>query len=189
MCGTGANLVDGSGGIDVARIVSAWNLLIWRRVLMKVKGLKHGDITGTFSRDLQRRIESIINAKSKRQKPYYLLITIKEGYGGPLAMGNNNKLLHGEDTGKKRARGATKVCDFSGLRVAHCVIQVLERQDVPTVPLLDSILLRVSNRTGKIRHVYALPPDIPIVDMGIGVDDGFVAQCAKGLPVVYGGRA
>ncbi len=153
---------------------------------MNNKGLKHGDITETFSLDLGLRIESIINAKSKRCRPYYLLITVEEGYGGPLAMGNNNELLHGKDTKKKRARGATKTCDFSGLRVAHCVIQVLEPWNVPRVSLISSILMKVDNMRGLVERVYVLPPDIPIVDMGDGVDSEIVQKCAKGMPIVWG---
>lgn len=155
---------------------------------MNTKDLKHGDITKAFSADLQDKIERIINAKSRRRKPYYLLITIKEGYAGPLAMGNSNSLLHGRDTGRKRSRGETKTCDFSGLRLGHCVIQVLERRHVPAVPLLGNILLRVSNRSGEVRRIYALPPDRPIIDDGPALDSETVARCAKGMPIAYGGQ-
>lgn len=153
---------------------------------MDTKGLKHGDITKAFSADLQDKIERIINAKSARRKPYYLLIMIKDGYDGPLALGNSNQLLHSRDTGKGRSRGATKTCDFSKLKVAHCIIQILERRQVPTVPLLANILLRVSNRTGEVRRIYALPPDIPILDKGMGVDSRTVHRHAKGMPIIYG---
>ena len=130
------------------------------------------------------RIESIINAKSKRCRPYYLLIQVKEGYGGPLAMGNSNELLHGEDSKGKRSRGETKICDFSGLRVAHCIIQVLEPWQVPSVPLLANILMKVDNMKGMVERIYALPPDIPIV--GDGLESETVARCAKGMPIAYG---
>ncbi len=155
---------------------------------MNTKGLKVGDITSTFALDLQLRIESIVNAKSKRCRPYYLLIMVKEGYEGPLALGNNNELLHGKDTKRERARGETKTCDFSGLRVAHCIIQVLEPWQVPKVPLIANILMKVDNMKGLIERIYVLPPDIPIVDMGTGVDSETVARCAKGMPIVYGGQ-
>lgn len=156
---------------------------------MQIKGITHGDITSTFSLDLQQRIESIINAKSARRRPYYLLITIKEGYGGPLAMGSNNELLHGQDTKKKRSRGETKTCDFSGLKVAHCVIQVLERWQVPDIPLLSCILMKVDNISGVIERLYTLPPDMPIADDGPSLDNEMVALCARGMPIVYGARA
>jgi hypothetical protein len=153
---------------------------------MNTKGLKYGDIASTFSRDLQMRIESIINAKSKRRRPYYLLIMVKEGYGGPLALGNNNELLHGRDSKRKRSRGPTKTCDFSGLKVAHCVIQVLEPWQVPNVPLISNILMKVDNMTGLVERLYALPPDRPVVDRGPSVDSETVARDAKGMPIVYG---
>ncbi len=153
---------------------------------MNTKGLKVGDITSTFALDLQLRIESIINAKSKRCRPYHLLIMVKEGYEGPLALGNNNELLHGKDTKRQRARGDTKTCDFSGLRVAHCIIQVLEPWQVPKVPLIANILMKVDNKTGIIERMYALPPDIPVVEDGNSIECESVIRDAKGMPIVHG---
>ena len=148
--------------------------------------MNHGDITNAFMADLNIRIESIINAKSRRRKPYYLLITIKKGYNGPLALGNNNALLHGIDNNEVRARGETRDMDLSGLTVGHVTIQVLEPYQVPNVPLISNILMKVDNKTGIIERLYTLPPDIPIVDDGNSVESESVAKSAVGMPIVYG---
>jgi hypothetical protein len=153
---------------------------------MKTKGLNYGDITQAFNTDMSKHIENIVSAKGKRQRPYYILIQIKEGYGGPLAMGNNNELLHGIDKQQDRFRGETKEMDMSGLKVAHCTIQVLEPYQVPNVPLIANILMKVDNRTGIIERMYALPPDIPIEDDGKSVECESVIRDAQGLPIFSG---
>ncbi len=153
---------------------------------MNTKGLKIGDITQAFTIDLQKNIDKIINAKSKRDRPYYILINIKASYDGPLAMGNNNELLHGVDKKQERFRGETKEMDLSGSRVGHTIIQVLEPYQVPNVPLISNILLKVDNKTGIIERMYALPPDVPMVDEGNSVECESVTKDAVGMPIVYG---
>ena len=153
---------------------------------MNTKGLKIGDITQAFTIDLQKNIDKIINAKSKRDRPYYILIHIKASYDGPLAMGNNNELLHGVDKKQERFRGETKEMDLSGSRVGHTIIQVLEPYQVPNVPLISNILLKVDNKTGIIERMYALPPDVPMVDEGNSVECESVTKDAVGMPIVYG---
>lgn len=156
---------------------------------METKGLKNGDITQAFTADLQDKIERIINAKSKRRRPYYLLITIREGYAGPLAMGNNNELLHGVDSQQPRKRGATKTMDMSDMKVGSQVIQVLEPWQVPNVPLIANILMKVDNTSGSIERLYALPPDIPMIATGSDQESEIVARCAQGMPIAYGAEA
>ncbi len=153
---------------------------------MNTKGIKYGDITQAFNEDMTRNIESIIDAKKKRRRPYYILIMIKDGYSGPLAMGNNNELLHGVDKKQERFRGETAVHDFSGLKVAHCTIQILEPYQVPNVPLIANILMKVDNKTGIIERMYALPPDIPVVEDGNSIECESVIRDAKGMPIVHG---
>ena len=153
---------------------------------MNNKGIKYGDIIQAFNADMSKNIDSIVNAKKKRDRPYYILIQIKDGYSGPLAMGNNNELLHGVDKTQERFRGETEEHDFSELKVAHCTIQVLEPYQVPNVPLIANILMKVDNKTGIIERMYALPPDIPIEEDGKGVECESVIMDAKGVPSVYG---
>ena len=152
---------------------------------MNTKGITYGDITQAFTADLFDKIERVINAKSKRRRPYYLLIHMKEGYEGPLAMGNNNELLHGTDTGQKRCRGATKTVDMSEQKVGSAVIQIMEAWQVPRIPLISCMLMKVDNQTGQIERLYALPPDLPCMAEG-GIDSQVVAKSAKGMPIVYG---
>ena len=152
---------------------------------MNIKGLKYGDITQAFTADLYDKIERVINAKSKRRDPYYLLIQMKQGYGGPLAMGNNNELLHGKDTHQKRRRGPTKTLDMSEQKVGSQVILVLEPWQVPNIPLISCMLLKIDNRTGQIERLYALPPDLPCMSEG-GIESEVVAKSAQGMPIVYG---
>jgi len=156
---------------------------------MKTKGLTHGDITDAFNADLQKNIEKIVNAKSKRKRPYYILIHIKGSYDGPLAMGNNNELLHGVDKKQERFRGETKEMDLSGVKVGHTIIQVLEPYQVPNVPLIANILMKVDNKAGTIERMYALPPDIPTVDDGKSQECESVIRDAQGMPIVYGATA
>jgi hypothetical protein len=153
---------------------------------MNTKGIKYGDIAEAFNVDMCANIDKIMSAKQKRDRVYYLLIMIKDGYQGPLAMGNNNELLHGVDKKQDRFRGETAERDFSDLKVAHCTIQVLEPFQVPNVPLIANILMKVDNKAGTIERVYALPPDIPIVDDGKSVENESVIRDSQGMPIVYG---
>ena len=154
---------------------------------MKTKGMKYGDITQAFNADMSKHIGNIVDAKKKRRRPYYILMQIKEGYSGPLAMGNNNELLHGVDKKQERYRGETQEMDLSGLKVAHCTIQILEPYQVPNVPLIANILMKVDNKTGIIERMYALPPDIPVVEDGnASVECESVIRDAQGMPIFSG---
>jgi len=153
---------------------------------METKGITHGDISTAFKDDLNINIEKIVNAKAGRKRPYYILIHIKGSYDGPLAMGSNNELLHGEDKKQERSRGETKEMDLSEMKVGHTVIQVLEPWQVPNVPLISNILMKVDNKTGSIERMYALPPDIPTEDDGNSIESESVIRDSKGMPIVYG---
>ena len=46
---------------------------------METKGLTHGDITTWAQKVLHDGLEAIINSKSARREPYYVMVIVKEG--------------------------------------------------------------------------------------------------------------
>lgn len=149
--------------------------------MMDNKGLQYGDITTWAQKVLHDGLESIINSKSARRTPYFVMVIVKEGYDGPAAKGNDNHLLHGT---QERSRG-TKTVDLSKKRVVTNRFLILDR--APQVPMIGSSLWRIDNKTGEVRCVYILPPDKPMVGgFTVGLDSKTVQKCQKGMPIIYG---
>ena len=155
---------------------------------MQTNGITMGEIKAFATKDLQENLEAIVNAKSHRREPYYMLVIFGEGYHGPAAKGTNNYLLHGEDKKQAPMTGATKDIDLSGLKVMKQTIQVLEPCMVPNIPLIGTTLIKVDNKRGSVDFVYILPPDKPIVS-GFEVEghSETAEKCGANMPYIYGG--
>ncbi len=148
---------------------------------MKPKGLKYGDITTWAQKVLHDGLEAVINSKSARREPYYIMVIVKDGYDGPAAKGNDNHLLHGTT---ERSKG-TKTVDLSKKRVVTNRFLIMDH--APRVPMIGSSLWRIDNKTGEVRCEYILPPDKPMVGgFTVGLDSQTVQKCAKGMPIIWG---
>ena len=152
---------------------------------MQTKGITVGDIKQWATKVLHDELEQIINAKKNHRRPYYILVSMKEGYQGPAAYGNNNELLHGEDKGLKPQSGPTRTMDFSDKRVmTHRFILLNE---APLVPLVGSSLWYIDNKSGKVRCMYILPPDKPMIPgFDVELESETVGKCSIQMPIVYG---
>jgi hypothetical protein len=152
---------------------------------MDLKGMTVGDIKTWATGVLHKELESVINAKAGMREPYYIFAVIKEGYDGPAAFGNNNELLHGEDTRRAKHYNDTRTVDLSKKRVVtHRFI--LMRQP-PPIPLLNSSLWRVNNKTGEVKCCWILPPDKPMIaGFDVELESQLVTQCGSNMPYVYG---
>lgn len=153
---------------------------------MDIKGLNVGDIRQWATQDLADRLTAILNAKSNRRKPYWILITFDSQYKGPLAFGNNNYLLHGIDKKEKRSLGEIKEVDMSEKRTVHQKIEILERHHLPPVALIGTALFYVNNQSGLFEKVYILPPDIPGIELGNELESETVGKNSQGMPIIYG---
>ncbi len=153
--------------------------------IMRTKGMTVGDVKQWATKVLHDDLEAIINAKSSYSLPYYILITMKPGYDGPAAFGNSNELLHGEDTRRRPERKATKTVDMSKQRVmTHRMILM---NTPPAVPLVGSSLVYINNKTGQVRFMYILPPDMPMIaGFDVELESETVAQDSIGMPIVFG---
>lgn len=137
---------------------------------MNNKGLKHGDITTWAQKVMHDGLESIINMKSARRTPYYVMVIVKDGYDGPAVANRDNE---------------TKTVDMSAKKVVTNRFVIMDKP--PMVPMIGSSLWRIDNKTGEVRCCYILPPDKPIVGgFDIGLDSNTVAKSSKGMPIVYG---
>ena len=130
----------------------------------------HGDFQTWVTENLHRNLEKIINAKSDRRTPYYILVIFKKGYNGPAAQ-------------VKQTEDRT----FEGKTVIHTRMVITDRP--PVVQLIGSGLWMVNNLIGEVKCLYLLPPDKPV--MGTSFEDEkakeseFVAKSAVGMPLAY----
>ena len=152
---------------------------------MKIKGLNVGDIKGWATKVLHDELETIVNSKSSYSLPYYIVITMKEGYDGPAAYGNNNELLHGDDKKTKPRRGKTKTVNMEGQRVMTQRFILVNKP--PLIPLVGSAVVYVNNKTGEVKFLYILPPDKPMIGgFDVELESEAVLRAEKGMPIVYG---
>lgn len=130
----------------------------------------HGDFQTWVTENLHRNLEKIINAKSDRRTPYYILVIFKKGYNGPSA-----KAVQTEDR------------SFEGKTVIHTRMVITDKP--PIVQLIGSGLWMVNNLIGEVKCLYLLPPDKPV--MGTSFEDEkakesvLVAKSGMGMPLVY----
>jgi len=154
---------------------------------MDIKGMTVGDVKEWATKILHDHLERIINSKSGYSQPYYILIFMKDGYTGVPAYGNNNELLHGEDSGVRPHKNKTKTVDLSKKRVMSHRFILLNKNKVPPVPLVGTSLVYVNNKTGQVRFIYILPPDKPMIQgFDVELESKTVAQCGVNMPIVYG---
>jgi hypothetical protein len=132
---------------------------------------RYGDITTWATEDLNQRLTAVVNAKSSRMRPYYILVITKDGYMGQPA-GNSGQ--------------PTKTVDLSTKKVVSNRIMILEPWKVPKVPMLGTSLWYVDNTKGLVKCVYVLPLDKPMIgDFEVGGESGLVHKSAQGMPLVY----
>lgn len=143
----------------------------------------YGDFQTWCTEDLHRNLERIINAKSDRKIPYYIMVVFKHGYDGPPSKVDNHLL-----SGTEKVDGQQTI-DLSGKTVIHTVITVLEPHHVPKIRLIGTALWRIDNRTGEVKCIYVLPPDKPIIgesfENGKAKESELVARSGRGMPLVY----
>ena len=132
--------------------------------------LTHGDFQTWMTETLHRNLEKIINAKSDRKTPYYILVIFKKGYDGP-----SHKVQE------------TETQDFSAKTVIHTRMVVMDNP--PLIQLIGSGLWRINNRIGELKCLYLLPPDKPIMGTSFenekAQDSEFVHKSQQGMPLVY----
>jgi hypothetical protein len=152
---------------------------------MDLKGMTIGDIKAWATKVLHDELEAVINAKSNMREPYYIFVIIKEGYHGPAAFGNNNELLHGEDTRKVKHHNETKTIDLSKKRVVTHRFILMRKP--PPIPLVNSSLWYIDNKSGLVRCCWILPPDKPMVQgFDVELESKTITQCGNNMPYIYG---
>jgi len=132
--------------------------------------ITHGDLQTWCTENLHRNLEKIINAKSGRKTPYYILVVFKKGYNGPSC-----KVTE------------TKEMDFSHKIMIHTRMIITDRP--PVIRLVGTALWRVDNKTGDVRCMYILPPDKPVIGTSFedekAKDSTLVQKSMQGMPLVY----
>jgi hypothetical protein len=133
-------------------------------------------------------LERIVNAKKARVKPYFIRIGVSSGYGGVLAVENDNHLIATDEQKKVAAkrRISTTEINLEGKRVIRNIVHILEPEDVPPVPLLATSLWRVDNVRGEVKCIYILPPDKPMIE-GVELESvsKVIFESAKGMPLFW----
>jgi len=134
---------------------------------------RFGDVMTWATEDLNKRLIDVVNSKSSRREPYFILIITKDGYMG-------------QSSGNSRKKIPTKTVDMSKSKVVSNRIMILEPNQLPKVPMLGTSLFRVDNRTGEVKCVYVLPLDKPqFGNFEITGESELVAKSAQGMPIVY----
>lgn len=132
--------------------------------------ITHGDFQQWTTENLHRNLEKIINAKSNKRTPYYILVIFKKGYNGPSC-----KVKVTEDK------------SFEGKTVMHTRMVITDKP--PLIKLIGTALWRIDNRIGEARCIYVLPPDKPV--MGTSFEDekaqesSLVERSGKNMSLVY----
>jgi hypothetical protein len=140
--------------------------------------MKYGDFYEWVTNNLHTTLTKIINAKSQRQRPYYILVIVKKGYEGPMAR-NSNELITSEEIIKNVSERLIEH-DFSGKIMFSTRIIILD--NAPVVPMIGSSLWRIDNRIGEAKCLYILPPDKP-VDSAVDMEETseFIAKAKMPL--------
>jgi len=128
----------------------------------------------------KQTLDKIMNSEkmSRRTSPYYLLVTVEDGYSGPPAFGNSNEMLG------NIARASSSM-DLTGKRVSRARWIILDTP--PKVPLLGSSLFKVDNVKGKLDCMWCLPRDEPrMVEKRVGsMNNAVLHKSAEGMPIMY----
>lgn len=132
------------------------------------------DLKSWATNELHQMLEKIINAKQHKRKPYFLIITMKQGYHGPPVR-NNNELLN--------TQAGQQEIDLSGKRVMTQRILISDEQ--PKVPLIGSSCWRIDNKIGEAKCLYILPPDRPIIWGNDKIKFVFESKQKTKSPYVY----
>jgi hypothetical protein len=136
----------------------------------RVAAITHGDFQTWCTENHHRTLEKIINAKSGRQTPYYILVIFKKGYNGPSCKAQN-----------------TVDKSFEGKIVIHTRMVITDQP--PLVRLVGTSLWRIDNRIGEAKCLYVLPPDKPVVGTSFedekAKDSVLVQKSMQGMPLVY----
>lgn len=142
---------------------------------------KVGDVQSWATKELHDVLERIVNAKSYLQVPYYILVWFQNHYEGPPRKCDNH-ILHGR---RKPKTGQTQTMDLSGKKVL--AVRPIITFVPPQMPLLNTALWRIDNKTGEVRCIYVLPPDKPLVgNFELTEESATVGKSAQGMPVYYG---
>jgi hypothetical protein len=132
--------------------------------------ITHGDFQTWCTENLHRVLTKIINAKSDKKTPYYILAVFKKGYNGPSCKATE-----------------TKDMSFEGKIVLHTRFVLTDRP--PLIRLIGTALWRVENKIGEVKCMYVLPPDKPV--MGTSFEDEkakdsvLIQKSMQGMPLVY----
>ena len=132
--------------------------------------IRHGDFQQWTTENLHRNLEKIINAKSDRKTPYYILVIFKKGYDGP-----SHTVVE------------TAQWDMSTKTVIHTRMVVTDKP--PLIQLIESGLWRINNLIGEAKCLYLLPPDKPIIGTSFenekAKESELVSKSQQGMPLVY----
>ncbi len=132
--------------------------------------ITHGDFQTWSTENLHRNLEKIINAKSDRKTPYYILVIFKKGYEGPAPTVEE-----------------TETRDLSAKTVIHTRMVITDKP--PAIQLIGTALWRINNKIGEAKCLYILPPDKPIVGTSFenakAKDSELVHKSMQGMPLVY----
>jgi hypothetical protein len=90
-------------------------------------------------------VVSIINSRSYKREPYYILLKMDKGYNGPPAYSHQQG-------------HALKTIKVEGKKVIHQTVAIL---DYDPGPRLGTIVWRIDNRIGEVKMLWSLPPDKP----------------------------
>lgn len=129
--------------------------------------ITYGDFQSWCTQNLHRELEKVINANQWRQRVYFLLVIVGDGYEGPPA-------------GKREIR-PVKEMDFTGLKVMHTTINIIDRP--PPIPMIGSLLWMVNNKIGLAKCLYALPPDHPTIGGDGECSSELVTKSAQNMPI------
>ena len=131
-----------------------------------------GELRAWSEESLRQCLTKVIEMKSKRRAPYYVLVHSKSGYRGVPA---------------KNADKKTQTMDLSKKKVIHVTLTIMDVS--PIVPLIGTALFRIDNKTGEVRMIYILPQDKPMVpgfEVGkkVGTSER-IHLSAQHAPIIY----
>lgn len=132
--------------------------------------LKFGDFQQWTTENLHRNLEKIINLKSGRRTPYFILVVFKKGYNGP-----SHKVKETEEV------------NLEAKTVMHTRMIITDKP--PLLRLIGTALWRIDNRTGEAKCIYVLPPDKPVIGDSFenekAKESTLVARSGQDMPLVY----
>lgn len=117
------------------------------------KRMNHGDFREFVTAGMYEMLEKVIEAKSGRREPYYIIVLVRPRYQGPPAMSRIENGL--------AVRNPTRAMNIKGC-IAHARIFIVEPPDIRKYsPQLGTICWRIDNRKGQVKLCWALPFDKP----------------------------